>query len=139
MLSPATVALMQRDQTRGAEWPGHLQRFRLGAKLEPTGEPGTLAMNPPYGERLMSGDDETASGQRGKAPRPRAVRQDTETRKLSGFYRGLGEMLGRHHGWTALLLSGNPLLLQGLPVKPEIDHRLWNGPLEVHLYRLRVP
>ncbi|MFT3914050.1 MAG: THUMP domain-containing protein [Anaeromyxobacteraceae bacterium] len=107
--------------------------------LEPTGEPGTLAMNPPYGERLMSGDDETGSGHRGKAAPPRAVRRDTETRKLSGFYRGLGEMVGRHHGWTALLLSGNPLLLQALPVKPEIDHRLWNGPLEVRLYRLRVP
>jgi 23S rRNA G2445 N2-methylase RlmL len=102
--------------------------------LQPAGEPGTLVVNPPYGERLMSGGDADEAGRRGKKP----VGRDTETRKLSGFYRGLGEMLGRHHGWTALLLSGNPLLAPQLPVKPEVDHRLWNGPLEVHLLRLRL-
>ncbi len=30
--------LIVGDQTRGAEWPGHLHRFRLGPKLELTGE-----------------------------------------------------------------------------------------------------
>jgi 23S rRNA G2445 N2-methylase RlmL len=97
-------------------------------ELVPRFPAGTLAANPPYGERLMSGRD-------GPAPPDARVQQ----KKLQGFYRGLAEMLARHSGWTALLLSGNPLLERAIPLRPEIDHRLWNGPLEVHLlkYRLR--
>jgi putative N6-adenine-specific DNA methylase len=96
--------------------------------LEPRFAAGTLAANPPYGERLM--------GSPGEAP-PRDAR--VQEKKLAGFYRGLAEMLLRHHGWTALLLSGNPLLPRALPLRPEIDHRLWNGPLEAHLLRYRLP
>jgi putative N6-adenine-specific DNA methylase len=99
--------------------------------LRPGGPRGTIAMNPPYGERLM-GVDEVPRGRAGP-------RTDVGTLKLRGFYRGLAEMLARHHGWTALLLSGNPLLAEAMPRSPEIDHRLWNGPLEVHLLRYRFP
>jgi putative N6-adenine-specific DNA methylase len=60
-------------------------------------------------------------------------------KKLQGFYRGLAEMLARHSGWTAVLLSGNPLLERTLPFRPEIDHQLWNGPIEAHLLRYRIP
>ena len=62
-----------------------------------------------------------------------------QQKKLQGFYRGLAEMLGRHSGWTAILLSGSPLLERAIPLRAEIDHRLWNGPLEVHLLRYRIP
>jgi 23S rRNA G2445 N2-methylase RlmL len=96
--------------------------------LEPRFAAGTIAANPPYGERLM--------GSPGEAP-PRDAR--VQEKKLVGFYRGLAEMLLRHHGWTALLLSGNPLLARAIPFRPEIDHRLWNGPLEAHLLRYRLP
>jgi putative N6-adenine-specific DNA methylase len=58
---------------------------------------------------------------------------------MAGFYRGLAEMILRHSGWTVVLLSGNPALPRAVRLKPEIDHRLWNGPLEVHLLRWRVP
>ena len=96
--------------------------------LEPRFPEGTLAANPPYGERLMSGRGEAA---------PSDAR--VQAKKLQGFYRGLGEMLCRHHGWSVLLLSGSPLLERALPLRPEIDHRLWNGPLEVHLLKYHVP
>jgi putative N6-adenine-specific DNA methylase len=96
--------------------------------LEPRFPPGTIAANPPYGERLMGG--------RGEAP-PGDAR--VQAKKLGGFYRGLGEMLLRHRGWTALLLSGSPLLERAIPLRPEFDHRLWNGPLEVHLLKYRIP
>jgi putative N6-adenine-specific DNA methylase len=86
---------------------------------------GTLVSNPPYGERLMAGGA-------GAADR-------TQDRKITGFYRGLGEMLLRHSGWTAVLLSGNPALSRAFRLKPEIDHRLWNGPLEVRLLKWRIP
>jgi 23S rRNA G2445 N2-methylase RlmL len=98
--------------------------------LEPRFASGTLAANPPYGERLMGGGGETPT-------RPGNAR--VQAKKLQGFYRGLGEMVLRHHGWTALLLSGSPLLERAIPLRPEIDHRLWNGPIEVHLLRYRVP
>ena len=98
--------------------------------LEPRFAPGTLAANPPYGERLM--------GERaGSEGRPADAR--VQAKKLQGFYRGLGEMLLRHRGWTAVVLSGSPLLERAIPLHPEVDHRLWNGPLEVHLLKYRIP
>jgi putative N6-adenine-specific DNA methylase len=99
--------------------------------LEPRFPAGTLAANPPYGERLMAGRE------RGAALAAEDAR--VQAKKLQGFYRGLGEMLLRHHGWTALLLSGSPLLERAIPLRPEVDHRLWNGPLEVHLLKYRIP
>ncbi len=96
--------------------------------LVPQGEAGTLCMNPPYGERLIAEEE---------GPEARSAAR-TQERKLAGFYRLLADMLGRHAGWSAVLLSGNPLLQQALGRKAEIDHRLWNGPLEVHLLRYRL-
>jgi putative N6-adenine-specific DNA methylase len=96
-------------------------------ELSPRFPRGTIVSNPPYGERLG-----------GPAERPPAAAR-TQERKLSGFYRGLAEMLLRHSGWTAVLLSGNPALQHALRLPPEIDHRLWNGPIEVHLLRWRIP
>jgi len=96
--------------------------------LEPRWPEGILVTNPPYGERLM--DEPEAATDRAAAR--------TQERKLAGFYRGLAEMLARHAGWNAVLLSGHPLLQQAMGKKPEIDHRLWNGPLEIHLLRYRL-
>ena len=96
--------------------------------LTPRFAPGALCMNPPYGERLM--DEEGAEHDRAAAR--------TKERKLEGFYRGLAEMLERHEGSHAVLLSGNPLLQKVMGKRPEIDHRLWNGPLEIHLLRYRL-
>ncbi len=84
--------------------------------LQPAGPEGTLCFNPPYGERL--------------AARPL---------QLGGLYRGLATMLRRHHGWTAVILSGSPLLERAIGLRPEVTHRLWNGPLEVRLLRYRIP
>jgi 23S rRNA G2445 N2-methylase RlmL len=96
--------------------------------LEPVADAGTIVSNPPYGERL-GGPGEGAS----------AADVRVSEKKLGGFYRGLAEMLARHHGWSAVLLSGNPLLARAIPLRPKIDHRLWNGPLEAHLLTYRIP
>ncbi len=96
--------------------------------LVPSTAPGTICTNPPYGERLMG--DAGAPGDRAAAR--------TQERKLEGFYRGLAEMLDRHAGWAAVLLSGNPALQRAIGRRAEIDHRLWNGPLEAHLLRYRL-
>jgi putative N6-adenine-specific DNA methylase len=58
---------------------------------------------------------------------------------LQGLYRGLAEAVLRHHGWHAVILSGNPALEQAIGLRPEISHRLWNGPLEARLLRYRIP
>ena len=83
---------------------------------EPFGDGGTLCTNPPYGERIGG-----------------------QPLQLAGFYRGLGETFRRFHGWSLLVLSGNPLLERNLGLRPEWTHRLWNGPLEVVLVRCQVP
>lgn len=101
--------------------------------LEPIAGQGTLVSNPPYGERL-GGKGRRGDGEEPPAPGQAAV----AGKKLAGFYRGLAEMLARHAGWTVVLLSGNALLQRAIPIRPEVDHRLWNGPLEVHLLRYRI-
>jgi 23S rRNA G2445 N2-methylase RlmL len=125
--------------------------------LQPIADSGTIATNPPYGERLMGREGEARGGRDARparGPRGREAprgRQDeaaeapdrragaTQARKLAGFYRGLAETFERHAGWDLVILSGNPTLKGALPWKPEIDHRLWNGPIETHLLRYRIP
>jgi putative N6-adenine-specific DNA methylase len=87
----------------------------------PSAEAGTLCTNPPYGERI-AGEHEGRS----------------RSLQLGGLYRGFGEALERFHGWDVVLLSGSPLLERELKRKPEISHRLWNGPLEVKLLKYRI-
>ena len=96
--------------------------------VEPFAGHGTICTNPPYGERLM-GRGPPAGDRRGGANR---------RRKLEGLYRGLAEAVRRFHGWRVVLLCGNPLLEAAMG-RPEVSHRLWNGPLEVRLLRYRIP
>lgn len=96
------------------------------------GEAGSLCTNPPYGERLMG------KGEREEAPQVDRREAANQRRKLEGLYRGIAEAVGRFHGWSAVFLSGSPLLERAFPMKPEVSHRLWNGPLEVKLLRYRV-
>jgi putative N6-adenine-specific DNA methylase len=95
---------------------------RDARKVEPFAEAGTICANPPYGERLAGEVD-------GRSNRL----------QLAGLYRGLVESFERFRGWEVVLLSGSPLLERELRRKPEISHRLWNGPLEVRMLKYRVP
>jgi putative N6-adenine-specific DNA methylase len=80
------------------------------ADLRLAGAPGTLCMNPPYGERL--------------APRD-----------LEALYDRIAAAVRRQAGWAAVILCGNPALERALGGRPAISHRLWNGPLEARLLR----
>jgi len=103
----------------------------------PFAERGTFCANPPYGERLLGASPRQERGRRpparGAAEEPAAVRR----KKLAGLYRGLAEAASRFHGWSVVLLSGSPLLEEAFG-KPEVSHRLWNGPLEVRMLRYRI-
>ncbi|HET6413820.1 MAG TPA: THUMP domain-containing protein [Anaeromyxobacter sp.] len=128
---PRALEALRRNAARaGVE--GDLTIAKADARdLAPIASRGTLVTNPPYGERLGMAH---RGGEDGAPPATDPV----AAKKLEGFYRGLAEMLARHSGWTAVLLSGNPRLERAIPFRPEMDHRLWNGPLEVHLLRYRI-
>jgi 23S rRNA G2445 N2-methylase RlmL len=136
-LHPKAVAASRRNAAAAGVADDVAVEEGDARELEPRFASGTLAANPPYGERLMGARERP--GARGDREPPAGGDARVQERKLAGFYRGLGEMIARHHGWTALLLSGSPLLERAIRLRPEIDHRLWNGPLEVHLLRYRVP
>jgi putative N6-adenine-specific DNA methylase len=74
---------------------------------------GTVATNPPYGERLA----------------PPA---------LDDLYRGMARVFERLRGWRVIVLSGNPAFARAMRGKPGVSHRLWNGPLEVRLLRYDI-
>jgi 23S rRNA G2445 N2-methylase RlmL len=127
-LHPKAIAALRRNVAAAGVAADVAIEQGDARELVPRFPEGAIVSNPPYGERLAGPGTEGAGGDA-------RVRE----RKLSGFYRGLGEMLLRHSGWTAVLLSGNPALARAVPLRPEIDHRLWNGPLEVRLLRWRIP
>ena len=83
------------------------------ATLERRFPAGTLATNPPYGERLA----------------PPALDQ---------LYRALGRALERLSGWRVIVLSGNPMFSRAMRRKPSVSHRLRNGALEVRLLRYEM-
>lgn len=138
-------------------------RFEKGDVRDLAPEPdmaaGTICTNPPYGERLMGkrpperapragakrgergaggpGRRDAAGGSEAAPPDRREAH--VARLKLQGLYRGMAEALSRFHGWDAVFLSGSPLLEQELHGKPQVSHRLWNGPLEVRLLRYRLP
>ena len=68
----------------------------------------TVCTNPPYGERLDSGD-------------------------LPGLYASLAHAFARLEGYRVVLVCGNPELSRAMGARPEISHRLFNGDLEVRL------
>jgi putative N6-adenine-specific DNA methylase len=72
--------------------------------------PSTFCLNPPYGERITPQD-------------------------LEALYRRIASALRRQRGSFAVILAGNPLLVFAMGGKPELSHRLWNGPIEVRLLR----
>jgi 23S rRNA (guanine2445-N2)-methyltransferase len=134
-LHPKALAAARRNATAAGVADDVTFEEGDARDLEPRFAVGTLAANPPYGERLMG----APAGRKAREAPARAGDARVQEKKLAGFYRGVAEMIARHHGWTALLLSGSPLLERAIPLRAEVDHRLWNGPLEVHLLRYRVP
>ncbi len=74
--------------------------------LRPPHPTGALVANPPYGQR-MTGETET--------------------------YQALADTLQRFAAWRLVLLSGSPQLSRVYLRRPDITHRLWNGPIETRL------
>jgi len=120
---------------RNAERAGVAQaiQFNGGDALErpapalPDDLPGTLMINPPYGERIDVA---------GKAARP--SREDRES--PDDFFQRLSSHWKRAYtnhpaGWTAWVLSPDMKLPGAMRLKESRRVPMWNGPIECRLFR----
>jgi putative N6-adenine-specific DNA methylase len=124
---------------RNAERAGVAQAitFNGGDALErpapqlPQELPGTLMVNPPYGERIEI---------LGKAG-PRAARRSAEDRSTpDDFFPRLAAHWKRAYtqhpaGWTAYVLSPDMKLPGSMRLKESRRVPMWNGPIECRLFR----
>jgi putative N6-adenine-specific DNA methylase len=94
---------------------GHLLHFHVQDVRDfrpPSGPPGVILCNPPYGERIG------------------------EEKELIGLYRTLGEVLReRCDGWQAFVFTGNARLARQLGMKPAEQLHLFNGRIPCRLLR----
>jgi putative N6-adenine-specific DNA methylase len=132
---------------RNAERAGvaHAIEFHGGDALErpapplPAELPGTLMLNPPYGERIEVGGKARAGGRDDGARRaPRDSAEDRAT--PSDFFARLAThwkkaYTGHPAGWTAWILSPDMRLPQAMRLKESRRVPLWNGPIECRLFR----
>jgi putative N6-adenine-specific DNA methylase len=89
--------------------------------------PGTVMLNPPYGERIEVG---------GKAARPSAQDRDTPTDFFARLASHWKQAYTRHAaGWTAWVLSPDMKLASAMRLKESRRIPMWNGPIECRLYR----
>jgi 23S rRNA G2445 N2-methylase RlmL len=82
------------------------------AELAATDAPGTLCMNPPYGERLEGADTGA---------------------DVLRLYATMARAFDRMTGWRAVCLVGHPAFAKTLGRRPQVSHRLWNGGIESRL------
>ena len=125
---------------RNAERAGVLNAitFNGGDALErpapdlPADLPGTLMINPPYGERIEIG---------GKAARESAEGGRFDNKEApSDFFPRLASHWKRAYtqhaaGWTAYVLSPDMKLPGAMRLKESRRVPMWNGPIECRLFR----
>ena len=127
---------------RNAERAGvaHAIVFNGGDALErppptlPDDLPGTLILNPPYGERI-----DVAGKSAGGASRASAEDRDTP----SDFFSRLAAhwkraYTGHPASWTAWILSPDPRLPSAMRLKESRRVPMWNGPIECRLFRFEL-
>ena len=119
---------------------------RPAPKLPPD-LPGTLMLNPPYGERIAPAGKAGVGrgGPHGHAPRgPVALRDSQEDRDLPpDFFERLAAHWKRAYtqhpaGWTAWVLSPDSRLPQAMRLQASRRVPLWNGPIECRLFRFEL-
>jgi len=101
------------------------------APAVPPDLPGTLMVNPPYGERI-----EVA----GKAASARRSTPSVERDAGDDFFARLAAHWKRAYtahpaGWTAWILSPDPKLPGAMRLKESRRVPMWNGPIECRLFR----
>ncbi|MBN8506323.1 MAG: class I SAM-dependent RNA methyltransferase [Burkholderiales bacterium] len=146
--------------SRNAERAGvaHAIRFQGGDALErpapalPADLPGTLMLNPPYGDRIdvagkagrphgLAARDlpPEGAGPLGSSP-ARAGREEAQMDAGGDFFNRLAAHWKRQYaphpaGWSAWLLSPDRELPRRMRLKESRKLPLWNGPIECRLFR----
>jgi putative N6-adenine-specific DNA methylase len=111
--APTARLAAQNVRNAGLERDVRIECRPFEEQTPPEG-PGTLILNPPYGERL-------------------------EVAKINTLYRMIGDTLRKKYaGWTAHVLSGNPEALGSLGLRPSKVTPLFNGPIECRLMEYKV-
>jgi putative N6-adenine-specific DNA methylase len=113
-------------------------QFNGGDALErpapalPDGLPGTLMINPPYGERIdVAGKSARPSAQDG--PLDNKAAPDDFFPRLAAHWK---RAYTRHPaGWTAWVLSPDMKLPSAMRLKESRRMPMWNGPIECRLFR----
>jgi putative N6-adenine-specific DNA methylase len=124
---------------RNAERAGVAQyiQFNGGDALErpapslPDGMPGTLMLNPPYGERIEV---------RGKAAAVRESSGSEQRDTTDEFFPRLAAHWKRAYtqsaaGWTAWMLCPDMKLPSKMRLKESRRIPMWNGPIECRMFR----
>jgi len=114
-LSGAAVRNARRNARR-AGLPGLVSfHERDIGEFAPEGPPGIILCNPPYGVRM------------GKGP------------EADIFYRAMGEAFKKRcRGWTAYVLSGNPVATRHIGLKASRRFPLMNGPIDCRLLKYEL-
>ncbi len=134
---------------RNAERAGvaHVITFNGGDALERAAPsiapelPGTLMLNPPYGERIEPKGAGAAREVDDGPTRRAADKGELENRELpSDFFSRLAAHWKRAYtahpgGWTAFVLSPDLKLPGAMRLKASRRIPLWNGPIECRLFR----
>ncbi len=113
--------------------------------------PGTLIVNPPYGERIdVGGKAATSTARRGHDDDPERLHGsgrpssddavDADRQAASDFFPRLAshwkQAYTRHPaGWTAYILSLDMKLPSAMRLKESRRVPMWNGPIECRLFR----
>ena len=114
----------------------------------PADLPGTLMINPPYGERIApAGSRAGAHALRGSSrdgQAQAASRLEPDNREApSDYFARLAAHWKRAYtqheaGWTAWVLSPDMKLPGTMRLKASLRVPLWNGPIECRLYRFEM-
>ena len=121
--------------TRNAERAGvaHAIKFQGGDALEraapplPPGMPGTLMLNPPYGERI------DVAGKAGRETAEQLNPTDDFFTQLAAHWKRQYTAEGAR--WSAWLLSPDRELPRRMRLKETRKVPMWNGPIECRLFR----
>jgi putative N6-adenine-specific DNA methylase len=133
---------------RNAERAGvaHAIEFHGGDALErpapvlPPELPGTLVVNPPYGERI----EPAGAGRVHRLERDHALRASAEDRDVGDdFFARLAShwkkaFTSHPAGWTAWVLSPDRKLERTMRLKASRRVPLWNGPIECRLFAFEL-
>jgi putative N6-adenine-specific DNA methylase len=126
--------------TRNAERAGvaHAIEFKTADALQrmPPAATGTIAMNPPYGERIEAKGRGSRTHVLPQAGRESAVVGANAQAGAAEFFAQLASHWKRHYGgWTAWVLSPDMKLPGAMRLKESRRVPMWNGPIECRLFR----